>query len=180
MWQGARKRRDLNVDPSQGAFRRGFLVKLRNPKSVPFAAAVLVAVFPAGTGGLEKALVVANHLVVELAFYTVLAFGFGSVSVSRGYLRLSAWTDRIAAAILAAPGLRRLVPRQIALQNWPSGNQARTVGTCSDRSTLFRTSRSIVINCCFSASGKSKSAASIHRLWAEAIRRNRASPAAVI
>lgn len=99
------------VVPARHAYRDGFLVNLFNPKSVLFSAAVLVVIFPAAMPLEGKALVVANHLVVEVAVYAVLASAFATPAVSRQYLRAKAWFDRFAALVLGALGLRLLFSR---------------------------------------------------------------------
>src|SRR5690554_2698303 len=47
------------------AFSGGVLVNLANPKSVLFAGAVLVVIFPPGLALSDKALIVLNHFTVE-------------------------------------------------------------------------------------------------------------------
>ena len=93
------------------AFVRGLLVNLSNPKSILFATAVLIVVFPPDMSAAEDAVVVANHFAVELVFYTILAFGMSSHAISVGYLRAKAVLDRIAAVILGGLGLRLLLSR---------------------------------------------------------------------
>ena len=50
--------------------------------------------------------ILANHLVVELVFYTALAYAMSSRAVSARYLRAKVLLDRVAAAVLGALGLR--------------------------------------------------------------------------
>jgi threonine/homoserine/homoserine lactone efflux protein len=83
MWRDAGKAIDAKTKPPSHAFRQGILVNLLNPKSVLFAAAVLIVVFPADMSAIENGVVVLNHLVVELVFYTVLAFGLSTTAASR-------------------------------------------------------------------------------------------------
>ena len=89
----------------------GFLVNAGNPKSMLFAAAVIVVVFPHGLTAPQIALIVANHFVVELAFYALFAFALGSGPARRGYLGLKPVLDRIAATLLGALGVRLLLER---------------------------------------------------------------------
>ena len=102
----------LRPKPARHAFRRGFLTNLFNPKSVLFAAAVLVAVFPARLDFADSVIVVANHFVVEIAFYSVLSFCLTTETVASRYIRARIWIDRIAAAMLGALGLRLLFSRE--------------------------------------------------------------------
>lgn len=90
------------------AFAGGFLINLANPKSVLFAAAVIVVVFPPELGGAERALIVLNHFAVEAVFYGGLAALLSRESVRRRYQRAKPVIDRIAAAALGALGVRLL------------------------------------------------------------------------
>ena len=74
MWRNASAPVDARFPAARHAIRQGFLVNLLNPKSVLFAAAVLVAVFPADLSVAETFVIVINHFVVEVAFYSTLAF----------------------------------------------------------------------------------------------------------
>ena len=102
---------EARAEPARHAFRQGFLINLLNPKSVLFAAAVLVAVFPAGTGAAASLVIVVNHFLVEVAFYTTLAFCLSTEVVARRYMQAKAYIDRFAAAVLGALGLRLLSSR---------------------------------------------------------------------
>ncbi len=111
IWTNARNKVDTQMLPASHAFRQGFLMNLLNPKSVLFAAAVLIVVFPAEMSAADNALVVLNHLVAELLFYTALAFGMSSSAVSKRYLRAKVYIDRTASIVLGALGLRLFVSR---------------------------------------------------------------------
>jgi threonine/homoserine/homoserine lactone efflux protein len=87
------------------------LVNLANPKSVLFAASVLVVIFPAGLTGPAKALIVVNHFVVEAIVYMILAGLLASAPARAAYLGFKPVLDRIAALVLGALGLRLLVGR---------------------------------------------------------------------
>lgn len=110
-WRSARDPVAETARPRRRAFLGGALVNLANPKSVVFAAAVLVVIFPPGLAVADKALIVLNHLAVEAAFYSVLAVSMTTPAVSRRYLALKPAFDRIAAVILGALGARLLVDR---------------------------------------------------------------------
>jgi len=97
--------------PHARAFLGGVLVNLANPKSVLFAAAVLVVIFPAGLTGPQMALVVGNHLAVEFIAYSCFAILLSTRSVSSRYLRAKPVLDRIAAAVLGALGVRLILER---------------------------------------------------------------------
>ena len=111
MWRNASAPIDARIPPPRHAFRQGFLVNLLNPKSVLFAAAVLVAVFPAGLTVAESFVIVINHFLVEVAFYTSLAFCMSTQAVSTRYMRAKAYIDRGAAIVLGALGIRLVLSR---------------------------------------------------------------------
>ncbi len=98
-------------EPARRAFRQGLLINVFNPKAVLFAAAVLIAIFPGGLGAVNSALIAFNHLLIELSFYTALAFCLNTEAVAGRYLRAKTWIDRGAAAVLGALGLRILLSR---------------------------------------------------------------------
>ena len=111
MWRNASAPINGRIPPARHAFRQGFLVNLLNPKSVLFAAAVLVAVFPAGLSIAESFVIVVNHFLVEVAFYTSLAFCMSTQAVSKRYMTAKAYIDRGAAIILGALGIRLVASR---------------------------------------------------------------------
>lgn len=113
MWRGASD--PLDTEPkraSRQAFRSGVIVQLSNPKSVLFAGAVIVVIFPAGLTWSDSLLIVANHFIVELCVYTAMALGLSSPPARAAYLRLKLWADRIAAGVMGALGLRLLLQRE--------------------------------------------------------------------
>lgn len=111
MWRGARTPIAARSAPDASAFRTGVLVNLLNPKAVLFAAAVLVVIFPQGMSLQDKALIVANHLVIELAFYTALACLLSTEAARRRYMAAKVWLDRGAAIAMGALGLRLVFAR---------------------------------------------------------------------
>ncbi len=111
-WRHADKAIGASPEVSHGrAFLTGLLVNLGNPKSVFFAAAVLVVIFPPVMSAGEKAFIFANHLLVELIVQPTLAILLSTGAVSRGYLAAKPILDRITAMILGALGLRLLLSR---------------------------------------------------------------------
>lgn len=110
-WRHAHDPLADNDRPTGRAFVSGLLVNAGNPKSMLFAAAVIVVVFPQGLDGHDIALIVANHLVLEIAFYSLFALALSSAPARRGYLGLKPLLDRIAATLLGALGLRLLLER---------------------------------------------------------------------
>ena len=90
------------------AFRDGVFINLSNPKSVLFAAAILIVIFPPDMTATEIALVVTNHMVVEVIFYTALAYMMSTNAARQTYLRAKTYLDRGASVILASLGLSLL------------------------------------------------------------------------
>ncbi len=112
MWRDAARPLDTTVAARRRAFRAGLLVNLANPKSVLFAGAVIVVIFPAGLSAGDSALIVLNHLIFEICVYTAMALGLSSPPARAAYLRLKVWFDRIAAGIMGALGLRLILERE--------------------------------------------------------------------
>ncbi len=98
------------IDPAR-AFRTGMLVNLANPKSVLFASAVLLVIFPPELSLAAKGLIVLNHFLVEVLAYTAFAVLLGTARARGAYLRAKPLLDRIAAGVLGLLGLRLLVAR---------------------------------------------------------------------
>lgn len=112
MWRDARAPiGDATALPRRRAFRTGFLVNLGNPKSVLFASAVLLVIFPPDLSLAEKGLIVLNHLIVEWIAYTGFALALATGPARNGYLRLKPVFDRVAAGVLGLLGLRLLFSR---------------------------------------------------------------------
>lgn len=109
MWKDAAKPLAPSTSdaPKLGrAFFTGFAVNMGNPKSVIFASAVLLVIFPQGMSLAEKASIVLNHLLVEWSVYTLFAIALSTSAARTGYLRLKPVFDRLAALILGALAIR--------------------------------------------------------------------------
>ncbi|MEP3639423.1 MAG: LysE family transporter [Paracoccaceae bacterium] len=110
-WRHAKRPMGDAPTPRSRAFLGGLLVNLGNPKSALFAAAVIVVVFPKGLDARDIGLIVANHWLLEILFYTLCATALSSDSARKGYLGFKPVFDRIAATLLGAFGLRLIVER---------------------------------------------------------------------
>jgi threonine/homoserine/homoserine lactone efflux protein len=107
MWRAARDPlNDVPSAPNAHAFQTGVAANLANPKSMLFAASVLVVIFPPDMGLADKALVVANQFFVETLAYVAFAAALSTPPARSGYLRLKPVFDRAAALVLGALGLR--------------------------------------------------------------------------
>jgi threonine/homoserine/homoserine lactone efflux protein len=113
IWRDARRPLAPAAAPhaSRHAVLGGVLVNLSDPKSVLFASAILLVIFPPDLSLTQKALIVGNHMVVEWLVYTGFALALSTRTARDGYLRLKPVLDRIAAAVLGALGLRLLLER---------------------------------------------------------------------
>ena len=111
LWCDAHSPVSDSARPGAKALLGGLLVNLGNPKSVLFAASVLVVIFPPDMPVLHKALIVANHVAVEVAVYTLFAATLATQPARAGYLRLKPAIDRTAGVLLGALGLRLLFGR---------------------------------------------------------------------
>ena len=110
-WRGASKPLNDQSKPPQRAFIDGFLVNIGNPKSVLFAAAVLVVIFPPNLPAWAIAAVTLNHFALEALFYTAFALTLSAPAARARYLRAKPYFDRFAAMMLGALGLKLLLQR---------------------------------------------------------------------
>ncbi len=110
-WRGAKQPLDTDAKPASRDFLDGLLLNLANPKSVLFAAAVLIVIFPPDLALQEKALIVANHFVVEVICYSIIALVMSRPAISAKYLAAKKWADRFASVVMGALGLRLLLQR---------------------------------------------------------------------
>ena len=112
-WRNART--PLNPEgttATQGkSFLSGLSVNLANPKSVLFASAVLLVIFPQDITLANKAFVVLNHLIVEIICYAGFALLLSTPAARDSYLRAKTVMDRIAAGVMGALGVRLLLDR---------------------------------------------------------------------
>lgn len=104
-WRHAASPLQNNTRTLINAFRDGVLINLSNPKSVLFAAAILIVIFPANMAAWEIGFVVVNHLAIEVTFYTVLAYVMSTEAIRQSYLRAKIYLDRGASVILVSLGL---------------------------------------------------------------------------
>lgn len=91
------------------AFLRGVLLNLGNPKTVLFSAGVLLVIFPAGLSAVDIALITANHIALEAAVYSALAFLLSHDSIRAKYMSLKPVLGRATALVLGGLGIRLLV-----------------------------------------------------------------------
>lgn len=110
-WAGANAPADSDVRPASRDMLDGFLLNLSNPKSVLFAAAVLIVIFPPGLSLAGKVLIVVNHLVVEIVCYSLIAILLSTPAMSRRYLAAKTGLDRFAAIVMGGLGLRLLLQK---------------------------------------------------------------------
>ena len=110
-WRHARDPLGDAPPPAGRSILSGFVLNLGNPKSMLFAAAVIVVVFPQGLAPLDIAIIVLNHWVLELLFYGVFTLLLSTGPARRGYIGLKPVLDRIAATLLGALGLRLILEK---------------------------------------------------------------------
>lgn len=110
-WRRAGEPVTASAAPRARSYVAGFLVNLANPKSVLFAAAVIVVIFPTDLSLTQKGLVAANHFAVEAVVYGALARILGSAAVSRRYLAAKRHLDRLSAVVMGGLGLRLILDR---------------------------------------------------------------------
>lgn len=109
MWRGANAPlAQITQKPASNTFWQGFMVNALNPKSVLFATAMITTIFPKNLLLWEKAIILSNHFIIEIAFYSTLALGIGTTALRQRYTRAKATLDRSAALLLGFLGVRLL------------------------------------------------------------------------
>ena len=89
-----------------GAVRLGVLAMLANPKPAVFFGAVFVGLVPAEAGAGDRAIVVANILWVETAWYVLVARILSLPRARSAYARSKAGLDRAMGGLIGALGAR--------------------------------------------------------------------------
>lgn len=110
-WRNAGLPLDDSPTPHGKAILSGMLLNLGNPKSMLFAAAVIVVIFPQGLAAADIAVIVANHFMLEVAIYSIFAILLGTPAARQSYLGLKPVFDRIAATLLGAFGLHLILEK---------------------------------------------------------------------
>lgn len=106
LWRHADQPAGRAAGPGLTGFRLGLLTNMANPKAVIFIAAIFTTVFPTMPTGATAALIVVNHLLLEIVFYTALTLGLTIPAIKTAYLRCKAVIDRAAAAVLGVMAIR--------------------------------------------------------------------------
>jgi len=112
--QGFRHARDPLPEPATGALPRSALSALRlalltqaaNPKTALFFGAVFAALVPAQPSLTLMAGLLAMVMVIETAWFALIALTFSRGPVRRGYARMKAGLDRAFGAAMVALGVR--------------------------------------------------------------------------
>ncbi|SMX31506.1 LysE family translocator [Octadecabacter ascidiaceicola] len=113
MWRTAHQTLETvgDVVSRNRAFMAGFYANVANPKSMLFAASVLVVIFPPDMTLGNKLFIVLNQIVVEIVAYTAFAIALSTPPARAGYLALKPVLDRCAALILGVLGLRLMLTK---------------------------------------------------------------------
>ena len=110
-WKNASKPLNTEVKIGKKHFLDGALINLSNPKSVLFAAAVLVLIFPPDLTLVDKGIIILNHLIVEIICYTFIAITMSTEAISKQYLKAKTWLDCFSAVVLGGLGLKLLTEK---------------------------------------------------------------------
>jgi threonine/homoserine/homoserine lactone efflux protein len=89
-----------------GAFWLGLTTQLSNPKAAIVYASVFAAFLPASFSLGFAAALLAAVLLVETAWYALVALLFSSSGPQRAYLSYKSWVDRAAGAVMFGLGLK--------------------------------------------------------------------------
>ena len=110
-WRTARQPISYEATAANHAIRDGILLNLANPKSVLFAATVLIVIFPPDLPLYAKGFIMLNQFVVEFIAYSILATALSTEAVGNKYLAAKVWMDRFASVILGGLGFRLLLQK---------------------------------------------------------------------
>ena len=88
----------------------GMITMLANPKGIVFFGAVFAGLLPLAASAADKAIVIANVFVLEVAWYLLVAGLFSRGPARAAYARWKTWADRSMGAVLGALGLRIALP----------------------------------------------------------------------
>ena len=88
------------------AFWLGVTTQISNPKAAIVYASVFAAFLPASFSAGFAAVLLAAVLLVESAWYVLVALLFSSSGPQRAYLSYKSWVDRTAGAVMLGLGLR--------------------------------------------------------------------------
>jgi threonine/homoserine/homoserine lactone efflux protein len=106
LWRNADQPVDSAPTGLGHGLRLGLITNLSNPKLVFFIAAIFTTVVPAGLPVTAKALLLANHMVLELLWYGFAAVVLTTAPMRRAYIRAKSRFDRCVAVVLGALALR--------------------------------------------------------------------------
>ncbi|WP_324754463.1 LysE family translocator [Roseovarius sp. Pro17] len=106
LWRGADKPVDTVLPGIAQGFRLGLITNLANPKLVFFIGAIFSTILPADMDLSLQALILANHLLLELAWYAMAALILTTAPMRAGYIRLKSKFDRGAAVLLGVMAAR--------------------------------------------------------------------------
>nr|WP_252731431.1 LysE family transporter [Lentibacter algarum] len=87
-------------------FSLGIIGNLSNPKAVVFISAIFATIMPQDLSRDAQLVIVANHFLLEVAFYSLLAFGLSNPRITRTYQSAKHALDRISAVLLGAVAAR--------------------------------------------------------------------------
>ncbi|WP_328795253.1 LysE family translocator [Jannaschia marina] len=100
---------EVPLPSGRRAFLQGAALNLANPKSILFAAGVLLVIFPPGLSAAAMAVITVNHILLEVLVYGTLAVLLNRPSVRARYLAMKPRIMRAMAVVLAILGLRLLI-----------------------------------------------------------------------
>jgi threonine/homoserine/homoserine lactone efflux protein len=95
--------------PVMRSFWLGLVTQLSNPKTAIYYASIFAALLPAKPAEWLLFALPPTILLVETAWYAVVALAFSSSGPRTAYLRSKTWVDRVAGAVLGALGARLLI-----------------------------------------------------------------------
>jgi threonine/homoserine/homoserine lactone efflux protein len=92
--------------PTSRAFWLGLMTQISNPKTAIVYASVFAALLPASISLPFAVAVVLAVFIVETGWYAIVAWALSSAGPRRAYLRCKTTVDRVAGAVMVGLGLR--------------------------------------------------------------------------
>ena len=110
LWRGAPRGLAAPEDGApldgQAGFWTGFIANVANPKAVFFIAAIFATLLPRQMTEADQILILANHLMLEVVWYVMVALALTTRPARAAYFRAKAGIDRIAALVLGGLAAR--------------------------------------------------------------------------
>lgn len=114
LWRNDQVQHEVDLSPERsllGAYSRGLLTNILNPKSAAYYGSVFALFFPPGTPAWVLAASIALISLTSVLWHTVVAVLFSTDRVRRAYGGLRGVINRVAGVVMTGFGVRLLLAR---------------------------------------------------------------------